>query len=71
MAYANRGIVHRHKGDYDRAIADYSKAIELNPQYADAYYNRAIAYQHKGDNDRAAADANRAIALDPSKPPLS
>jgi tetratricopeptide (TPR) repeat protein len=27
-------------GDNKGAIADYTKAIEVNPQYAEAYYNR-------------------------------
>jgi tetratricopeptide (TPR) repeat protein len=31
-AYYNRGIAWADKGDYDRGIADYTRAIELNPK---------------------------------------
>ena len=31
--------------EYDRAIVDYTKALELNPDYADAYNNRGNAYR--------------------------
>ncbi len=40
-AYLNRGIVYQRKGQYDQAISDYNKALEINPRYALAYYNRA------------------------------
>ena len=43
VAYFNRGIAYQAKGERDRAIADYDKAIALNPKYANAYYNRRRA----------------------------
>jgi tetratricopeptide (TPR) repeat protein len=39
-AYTNRGIAYRARGEPDRAIADYDKAIWLNPKFADAYNGR-------------------------------
>jgi tetratricopeptide (TPR) repeat protein len=39
--------------DTKGAIADYTKAIELNPQYADAYYNRGNTKSKLGDNKRS------------------
>lgn len=51
--------------DYDGAIADYTKAIELNPKYSEAYCNRGNAKLLKRDYDGAYADGNQAIALDP------
>ena len=39
-AYSNRGAAYVNKKDYDRSIADHTKAIELDPNYAAAYYNR-------------------------------
>src|SRR3712207_7142190 len=33
-AYANRGNSYNEKSEYDRAIADYTRAIELNPNDA-------------------------------------
>ena len=39
-AYVNRGISKYVLQDYQGAIADYSKAIELNPNYSEAYVNR-------------------------------
>ena len=51
--------------DYDGQISDYSEAIRLKPDYAEAYYNRGNAYRDKGDNDHAIADYNEAIRLKP------
>jgi len=64
-AYDNRGNAKKNKGDFDGAIADYNRAIELNPQDAGAYNNRGIAKKNKGDLDGAIADFNRAIELNP------
>ena len=33
-AYIYRGLTYHHKGEYDRAIGDFTKAIELKPNYA-------------------------------------
>jgi tetratricopeptide (TPR) repeat protein len=55
------------KGNLDGAIADYSKAIELNPADPDAYDNRGVARLRKGDLDKAIADFNSAIELDPGR----
>jgi len=51
---------------YDRAIGDYTQAIRLEPNNAQAYLGRGIAYSNKGDFDRAIADNNEAIRLDPN-----
>ena len=58
-------IVFEAKGDHDRAIADFTKAIEINPHDAEAYYNRGIANQVKGDRDLAIADYTRALEIKP------
>lgn len=49
---------------FDKAIADYSQAIKLNPKYTVAYYNRGYTYYNKGEFDKAIADFNQAIELD-------
>ena len=54
------------RGEYDRAIADYDKAIGLDSNDAEFYDKRAQAHYTKGDYDRAIADATRAIELDPT-----
>jgi tetratricopeptide (TPR) repeat protein len=64
-AYNNRGNAYYAKKDSDRAIADYTEAIRLDPKYALAYSNRGTAYKAKGDYDRAIADYTEAIRLDP------
>jgi len=53
-AYYNRGGAYEKKGEVDHAIADYTKAIALDPKYAFAYVNRGHAYGRKGEVDRAA-----------------
>ena len=54
--YYNRGLAHSKKGELDKAIADYTKAIELKPDYADAYYNRGGAWLRLGERKKAKSD---------------
>ncbi len=56
---------YHNRGDYDRAIADYNRAIELDPQNALYWDSRSTSYHLKGDFDPAIADTSRAIELDP------
>lgn len=50
-------------GEYGQAIADYGKAIELDPSHALAYYNRGVAYREKGEIPKAVSDLEKCIAL--------
>ncbi|MBK8467346.1 MAG: tetratricopeptide repeat protein [Chloracidobacterium sp.] len=61
----NRGIEFAVKLENDRAIAEFTKAIKLDPKYADAYSRRGAAYSNNKDNDSAIADFTKAIELDP------
>jgi len=63
--YCNRGVARQNKGDLDGALADYSRAIELNPHDATAYNDRGLVKVAKGDLDGALADYNRALELTP------
>ena len=64
--FDNRGLAYENKGDYNHAIADYSEAIRLNPNFANAFNNRGLAYAGLGDFDRAIADYSEAIRLNPN-----
>ena len=69
--YLLRGLVYHGQKEYDRAIENYTKVIELKPDYADAYYNRATVYRDKGKVDLAFVDYNRAIERNPSYADIS
>jgi tetratricopeptide (TPR) repeat protein len=64
-SFLKSGDSYLNRGDYDKAIADYTRAIEIDPRDAVAYENRGIAYTSKGDIDRAVADFTQAISIDP------
>jgi tetratricopeptide (TPR) repeat protein len=51
--------------DYDRAIADFTLAIRLNPNKFEYYAARGDAYATKGDPDRAVADYGTVLRLKP------
>jgi tetratricopeptide (TPR) repeat protein len=63
--FFNRAGVKKAAGDLDGAIADYDRAIQLDPKDAAIYNNRGLAKQEKGDLDAAIVDFNRAIQLNP------
>jgi len=65
--YLYRGTAYKGKDDFDRAIADFSEAIRLDPGGPFAYAQRGLVYNQKKDYDRAIADLTRFITLNPGR----
>jgi tetratricopeptide (TPR) repeat protein len=65
--YDARGETKKNESDFEGAIADYTRAIELYPKYSEAYRERGVAKATKKepDLDGAMADLDRAVQLDP------
>ncbi|MDB9389879.1 serine protease [Microcystis aeruginosa] len=61
--YVNRGILYQDLQKYDLALADWNKAIEINPNYALAYNNRGGLYHNQQKYDLALSDINKAIEI--------
>lgn len=64
-----RGIERFDGGKYQEAIDQFTKAIALDPNYADAWQRRAEAYAQLGRSERAAEDRRHLQGLDPSSSP--
>ena len=54
--YYNRGLAHSKKGELKLAIENYTQAIALKPDYADAYYRRSKTWLHLGETEKAKTD---------------
>jgi len=63
--YYNQGDAYFKKGETDRAITAFTKAIEKNPRFANAYYYRGMAYHRKKQDDQVIADYSKAIEINP------
>jgi tetratricopeptide (TPR) repeat protein len=61
--YFDRGGTKFNLGDYRGAIADYNKAIELDPERASAYFGRGYAKYILGDINGACLDLSKAGEL--------
>ncbi|MFH1407526.1 MAG: tetratricopeptide repeat protein [Patescibacteria group bacterium] len=55
----------RHK-EYEKALEEFKKAIELKPGYADAYHNLANTYGEIGDLKNAITNYENAIKFNPN-----
>ncbi len=65
--YYDSGVEKANSGDYQGAIKDYDKAIEINPKDAEAYYNRGLAKIGLGQKYSGCLDLSRAGKLGYSK----
>ena len=60
-----KGVTYGEKGQLDQAIADFTKAIEIDSKFAMPYGGRAYAFFLKAQYDQGIADCTKAIEIDP------
>jgi len=65
IGFHTRGNRYSRNGAYERAIEDYSRAIEMDGAFAEAYYDRGFSFYEEGRYEEAIADLSRAIELNP------
>ncbi len=63
--YINRGDARGSRAEYDKANADYTKAIELKPKFAEAFLHRGHSLILQEKTNEAVADFREALRLDP------
>ena len=69
QALVQQGIQKSNNRNYNRAIADFTEALRLDPNNADTYIDRGNAYRYRGssgDYEMAIRDYTQAIRLDPN-----
>jgi tetratricopeptide (TPR) repeat protein len=69
FAYYNRGMAFGKMGRSDKAIADFDRAIALNPSYYEAYNNRGLTFEKMGRPDMAIRDLEMSITAVHSSSP--
>jgi tetratricopeptide (TPR) repeat protein len=65
IAYFTRGSILMMKKKYEQALADFNKAIALNPGYVLAYFNRGYTFLNQQQFDQALKDYSKVIELKP------
>ena len=65
----SRGIERFDEGKFQEAIDQFTKAIALDPNYADAWERRSVAYAQLGRPQQAEDDRRHLQGLDPSSSP--
>lgn len=64
--YNQRGAAYHGLREYEKAVADYSQALEWDPEQPTVLYNRGSAYYALLQRDEALADFDRALEVDPA-----
>ncbi len=64
--YHNRGLAYLNRKQYDKAIEDFNRGLELLPQHTLLYNDRAVAYLETGRYMGALNDFDSAIWYDPN-----
>lgn len=68
-ALINRGAIRSNEGQYARALADFGRALRINPNNAQVFFERGLVHQARGVFELAVRDFDRALALQPGLQP--
>ena len=60
-AFSRRADAYRQQGDIDAAIADFDRAIKIDPRKTENLIGRGLAYLEQRDTDRAIRDFDQVI----------
>ncbi len=63
--YRNRATGYIEKGEFNLAVSDLGKALELRPKDANTYLDRGLMIAKQGKHEVAIADLDKAVELDP------
>jgi tetratricopeptide (TPR) repeat protein len=64
-AHNNLGLIFMNKGDMDRAVVFYGRALAIDQKIAEPHFNMGVVYERKGQLDEAIEEYRKAVALDP------
>jgi tetratricopeptide (TPR) repeat protein len=64
--YNDLGVKYLERKEYDLAISEFNKALEIDPVSAETYNSRGITYAKKGQYDLAISDFTRALNIEPN-----
>mgnify|MGYP000869489506 CR=1 FL=1 len=65
-AHFNRGLAYYNRGQLERSIAEYQKAIQIKPDFAQARNNLGNVYYNQSKLEEAVVEYQRAIAINPN-----
>ncbi len=68
--YYNRALIEADHGQHDRAIDNFTQAIERNPNRGDFFYYRGISNQALANYEAVVSDLTEALRLTPTASPL-
>ena len=66
QAYFQLGYLNTKLGDYELALANYKKTVDMNPGYAKGWFALGLTYQRNGDYDNALKALDSAVDADPT-----
>jgi tetratricopeptide (TPR) repeat protein len=67
-SFNNRAVTYFERKQYEQALLDFNKTIQLRDDYTDAHYNRGVIYFSLKQYDKAIDDYSVAIQQDPKFP---
>jgi len=65
LAYHGRATIHYSRGDYPKAVAELTRAIEIDPEYVQGRYSLAVVYIKMERYDEAKTQLEEALRIEP------
>ena len=65
-SYNCRGSFYYSMDETEKALSDYNRAIEINPEYESVYNNRGLLYADLNEYEKALCDYGKSIKLKPN-----
>lgn len=62
----NEGVTLERAGNYEEALEAFNKAIQLDPQFANAWYRKGLVLNNLGRKEEGKEALNKAYELDPT-----